>query len=210
MKREFRPKDGAGFGRIRQLRHANIEKIPRGKGKSIDAFDEYLVTFDVDSEHTPNEGCKIKKIPVRFFMAHEKNPHANGPNGDAKNAVLYSMSMQDIEGIGQRMTSSMFGPEGKKLYSKYEGYPHALVALGTFLHSRGVKRLWVPSSSALLRIKPQNPPRHILGKIYDKSAEKIGMDKMLVPVDFSNPDSEPVEYHVIDTHKFKGLVGHLK
>jgi|GEM_PF-7110497 len=201
----FTPPKGVVFGKVKQLRQAHVEDLTGTPDAHLipQWYSEFRVTFDVDPA---NRDTFIKKIPIRFFV------HSNRDVKDSKqakeNAVVRSMTMQDLNppSSPQKVTSEALGPEGKRMYSRYRGYAHGVVALATFLRNRGVKTLWIPDAAST---EPGLKP-HVAERIYDGTSRSLGLGAPQKLPPGIHESSGTKRYYRLDTDDVAHLEPYLK
>ncbi len=165
MKRaNFKPKKGTGFRYLKQLREAKIrDRTGTPEAQIITKrFDQVEVNFE---NLDPKSDTKIKSAPVTFYLRPEVL-------GTGKHVIIESMTMPKLKDL----RSKDFGPEGKRLYSKYKGYPYALPVLGAFLRKRGVETIWIPTGDSVHERNNREsggPKRHVAKGIYDGAARSL-------------------------------------
>jgi hypothetical protein len=188
----FRPPKGMSFGKVKQLRPADVYRSRTGRKPP----EELLVELgDVDKgvEGVPH------KIPVRFYEERSA--------GDAggKRLVLHSMTMQDFKwGWGEcGRKDEQLGDEAQQLFSLHKGYPHAVVALAAHLNRQGVKELWIPVPENFRSILPSTAKGIYLG-----TARKLGLHTQVE--EGRTGRIGPNRYFVFNTGEVGHLTKHLK
>jgi hypothetical protein len=203
----FKPKKTIGVPGIERVRQAEVEEASHlvRKRHGVEPYEVRLT--DVDSE-----GGRINTIPVTFYVRTHQGEHP----GLDEHAVIYSMTMQKTgkrNGVRTKLRDRNFGPEGKKLYSGYDGYAHALPILAAFLRKRGVKDIWLPDADTVHENKKGGIKRHVLGEIYDHTAKRLGLGKRVHGK--NRGDLYPMmrgkgRYFRIKTENFKDLGEHFE
>ena len=186
----FEPKHGAKFRGVERLRPAEIgdtsERFYRLRdSEGITSFRVNLTDIDVGHE------TEFHTIPVEFWLMLITD-------AEGKKAVaIRSMSMRSIRPFDgksyRRPISEDFGPDGKHLYSGFHGYSHALVALGTLLHRRGIEHIWMPTGDTVynyIQHRQRKFGKALAGKIYDKTARRLGL-------------GEPIEKEQIEGRRYR-------
>lgn len=209
----FEPRHGTGFRGIKHLHDATIEE-QKGSGPDMRVYTVHFKGLDtgLKGEHVVHE------VPVNFYMRP-----ATAHNGEFLNdkAVIVAMTMQDTPGKHKPVPTKphilhrSFGPKGTDLFVHFNGYPQALVALGTFLRRRGVTSIMVPKASTVKDYKHMYEMRtydSALRRTYDKAAKALHLEEAGPEPAFVGEKNywETNKYYRLDTDHLAHFDEHLK